>query len=441
MARLLADITPLRRSPEFRRLWWGLGLASIGTQLTATAVGLEVYDITRSTLSVGIIGAVGLVPTVVFGLYGGALADAHDRRLVALVASVVMWVATLGLVAQAVFDLRRVWVLYLLVAIQAGASSVNGPARSAIIPRLVSLDQLPAANALNMVTMTLSSLAGPMVGATLVALIGYPRTYLVDAVAFTFALYAILRLPPIRPVAAEEVAPVVVRPWVRAAWASARTHTAAVVDGFRFLAGRRNLLMTFLSDMSAMIFAFPRATFPAAAAVILGGGTSVAGALASALAVGSLFATVLSGPLMRLRHQGRAVSVSVGAWGFFVACAGGAYLLGGRTSPSHVLWPALIAAMVAFALAGAADAVSAVFRGTILLAATPDALRGRLQGVFTVVVAGGPRLGDVFVGATSSAVGEGWALVIGGAICLIAIAALSRWHRGFLAYDSHHPVA
>jgi MFS family permease len=426
---LLADVTPLRRSPEFRRLWWGLGLANIGTALTATAVGLEVYDLTGSTFAVGLLGAAGLVPVIVLGLYGGALADIFDRRKLALIASVVMWLATLGIVTQAWLDLRRVWLLYALVAVQAGASSVNGPARSAIIPRLVSMELLPAANALNMVTTTLAALTGPMVGAALVAAVGYAHTYLIDAVTFTFALYAILRLPPMLPQRGEQTP------------TTATTGWRLVVQGLQFLRGRRNLLMTFLLDMSAMVLAQPRSAFPAAAAVILGGGKTTAGLLSSAVAVGSLLAAVFSGPLGRVRRQGRSVVLAVSGWGLGVAACGVAWVGAGRTSPHHLLVAWLVASVVALALAGACDAVSATFRGTILQSATPDDMRGRVQGVFFVVVTGGPRLGDLVVGGLSSRLGEGWATVVGGLACVACVFLLTRWHRPFLAYDAHHPVA
>ena len=447
MARVLADLTPLRRSPEFRRLWWGLGLANIGTMLTATAVGLQVYELTHSSLSVGLLGAVGLVPVIVLGLYGGSLADRHDRRRVALVASVVMWAATLGIVAQAWADLRQVWLLYALVAVQAGASAINGPARSAIIPRLVSLDLMPAATALNMMTATLASLAGPMVGASLVALVGFWHTYVIDAVTFTFALYAILRLPPIPPLAASAVGGVTAGPvgWIASVGGgvagSLRLHTASVLEGVAFLRTRHNIQMTFLVDLSAMILAYPTAAFPAAAAVILGGGQTTAGVLTSAIAVGALLAAVLSGSYIRVRRQGWAVVLAVTAWGAGVAGCGAVWLMAGRTSPTHLIVPALVGSVLVLAFAGGADAVSSTFRNTILQVATPDDLRGRLQGVFLVVVTGGPRLGQLVSGTLSSLFGEGSALVAGGLGCVVAVWLLALWRRSFLAYDGRQPVA
>jgi ENTS family enterobactin (siderophore) exporter len=425
VARLLADITPLRLSPPYRRLWAGQALANFGAMLTTTAVSLQVYDLTGSTLAVGYLGACALVPVVLMGLYGGALVDAHDRRKVALAASCVMWLATFGIMTQAYLALDRVWLLYLLVAVQAGATSVSSPARSAIIPRLVPREQLPAANALNMMTFSLAMLLGPLAGAGLVGAVGYGPTYLVDSVTFTAALYALLRLPPMPPLVDDAVRPA--------------TGWRSVVTGLRFLAGRRNLLMTFLTDMCAMVLSLPRAAFPAVALMILGGGKTTVGVLSACLAVGTVTASILSGPAGRVRRQGLGVVLAVSAWGGGIALAGLFLVLAGRSEPSGTIWWALVGAGVGLAVAGAADTVSAVFRGTILQAATPDQLRGRLQGVFIVVVTGGPRLGDTVTGAGSTALGEGWWICVSGLACVVCVWALTLWHRPFLRYDAACP--
>jgi MFS family permease len=430
VARLLADITPLKYSADYRRLWAGLGLANMGTMVTATAVGLEVYDLTQSSASVGLLGAFSLVPVVAFGLYGGAWADAHDRRRISLIASTILWLTTIGIMLQAFAHLGNVWLLYALVAIQGGASSVNGAARSAIIPRLIPPELLPAANALGTMTWTLASLCGPLIGAALVAAIGYGPTYVVDVVTFTAALYALLRLPPMPPLDQEgdDASQDEVKGW------------RSVIQGLKFLATRRNVLMTFLTDFCAMILAMPRSAFPAIALIILGGGDTTVGVLAAAIAVGTTGASILSGPLGRVRRQGRAVVVSVGLWGLGVAAFGLVLVIAGRTRPDGVVWWALILGGLALAFAGAADSVSAIFRGTILQVATPDELRGRLQGVFIVVVTGGPRVGEFITGVDADWLGEGWAVLAGGLACTVAVAALCRWHPAFLKYDAQHPV-
>ncbi|GMA33366.1 MFS transporter [Litorihabitans aurantiacus] len=199
MPRILLDTRPLRASPAYRRMFWGLGVSQIGTQVTVVAVGLEVYGLTGSTFSVGLLGIAALVPLVVLGLYGGALADAYDRRTVSLVAASVMVVATAGLVLQAALGLASPGVLYALVALQSAGSAVYVPARMAIIPRLVGTDLLPAANALGALTGSFGLMVGPLLGALLVAQAGYAVTYALDLALFLCAFYALLRLPHLPP--------------------------------------------------------------------------------------------------------------------------------------------------------------------------------------------------------------------------------------------------
>ncbi|MCR6492963.1 MFS transporter [Cellulomonas sp. P24] len=424
MPRLLADTTPLRVSPEFRRLWWGLGLSNLGSQLTVVAVGLEVYDLSGSTLSVGILGICALVPLVVLGLYGGSLVDAHDRRRVAIVSATAAWVVTCLLALQAWRHVGSVPLLYALVALQSAAFAVNNPARSAIVPQLLPARLLPAANSLQTIAWNLAVTIGPLLGATLVAVWDYSVAYALDAVTFAAALWALVHLPP-----------------QREDGSTHRAGLASVLEGLRFLTTRPNVRMTFLVDLAAMVLAQPRVLFPAVGAVVIGGGAQTTGAMTAAAAVGSLLAGVFSGPLGRVHAQGRAIAWAVAGWGVAISAFGGVLVMATRvTGPRpSVLWPALAAAAVCLAVAGAADAVSAVFRTTILQSATPDAMRGRLQGVFLVVVAGGPRLGDLLGGAGATWWGEGVAAVVGGIACVGAVAVLMRRQPRFLAYDARDP--
>lgn len=421
MPRLLADLTPLRESPDFRRLWTGTALSAVGTQLTLVAVSLEVYSLTSSSFYVGLLGLVGLVPLVVAGLYGGSIVDAYDRRKVALVSSVLLWVSTIGIAAQAWAGAGSIWLLYALVAVNAGAAGLNHPARSAIIPRLVRAELLPAANALSMITFGLAMTIGPLLAGVLVAQVGYGWTYTIDVVTFTAALWAVYRLPPMPPEGEVQ-----------------KAGLKSVLEGFRFLATRPNIRMTFLVDLAAMVMAQPRALLPAVGALLLGGGATTVGVLLAATAVGAFLAGLFSGPLGAVRRQGLAVLWSVVAWGLSVSAFGAVVVMAGRNGgddPSA--W--LIPAAVAMGCAGIADSVSGVFRSTILQSATPDAMRGRLQGVFVVVVAGGPRLGDLVAGIDASFLGEGWAAVIGGLVCVALVGVLARGQPQFARYDARHP--
>nr|WP_218062847.1 MFS transporter [Arthrobacter sp. SDTb3-6] len=414
----------MKESPAFRRLWLGNGLSSIGTQLTVVAVSLEVYYLTGSTLAVGMLGLVALVPLVFAGLYGGSIADAHDCRTVALVSSTALWLVTIGIAAQAWLRLDNVWILYGLIAIQSAAAGVNGSARSAIVPRLVRPELLPAANALSMIVMGLGTTVGPLLAGILVANVGYGWTYTVDVLTFTASLWALFRLPALPPLGGGTVR---------------RAGLKSVLEGFRFLGSRPNLRMTFLVDMCAMVFALPRALLPAIGAVWLGGGQQTAGLLLASIAAGSFLAALFSGPLGGVRRQGLAVLWSITVWGTAIAGLGGAVLAGGRLPPGGGVSPWIVGAVAALVVAGVADSVSSVFRSTILQSATPDHLRGRLQGIFVVVVTGGPRLGDVFSGSTGQWLGEGWAAVAGGLMCIAAVWALAAGQRGFRAYDARHP--
>ena len=418
MTRLFVDLTPLRASKPYRRLWSAMGISNIGQQMTAVAVGLQVYELTDSSFMVGLVGLFQLIPLVGFGLYGGTLSDAFDRRLVGLISALGLWACSMGFLAQSYLGLQSVAVLYGLIAVQSGFFAVGNPARQAIIPRLVGSDLLPAANALGMLTWSVGFTFGQLLGGILVATSGtVTLPYLVDVVGFCVVVWAMWRLPKLPPIFIPgDTIP-------RAGW-------AAVKEGFVFLKGKRNLQMTFYEDIIAMVFGMPRALFPAIAAQWYGGSVrdvaTVLGLLAAAPALGALLSGVFSGPLGRVRWQGRAIVISIIVWGAAIAAFGG------------VRWLPL--ALLFLAIAGAADNVSAVFRATILQAATPDEYRGRLQGVFTVVVAGGPRLGDVEAGTVAVMFGETVSVISGGIACVLLAVGLARAVPSFWQYDAHHPV-
>ena len=404
---LAVDITPLRVSPEFRRVWLAQGVSFLGTQLTTVAVGIQVYDLTRSSAAVGLVGLAALVPLLGLGLVGGALADSRDRRRLALVTSSGLAVVSLGLVAQAALDLRSVLLLYGLVAVQSALFAIDHPARSTFPPRLLPTELLPAANALSWITSGFGATVGPLLAGVLVAGPGYTAAYAVDVLTFVAPLYSLLRLRPMPPQRAEG------------------TGRASVLEGLRLLRSRPVLLSTFVADLLAMVFGMPRAVFPELADGVLGGGATTVGVLNASLAAGTMLAAVLSGPTGRVHRQGLGVLLAIAAWG-------GAIVVFGL---SGVLWLACLA----LAVAGAADTVSAVWRQSVLQAATPDEYRGRLGGVFIVVVAGGPRLGDVRVGSAAALMGPGPAVVAGGLAILGGVALLGALVPRLVRYDSREP--
>jgi MFS family permease len=401
LRRVALDTRPLA-VPEYRRILIGQGTAFVGTMVTEVAVPVQIYAIAHSSLYVGLAGLAGLVPIVIFGLYGGAIADVVDRRRLYLVSSLVTWAVTLVLLAQALLNLQSVGLILTLVAVQAAGFATSSSTRGAIIPRIVSTELIPAANTLSFTVGNVGQVLGPLVAGVLVGLPhGFSYAYGADAVLFTAALYSAFRLPPIRP------AP------------GGGRGLRAVLDGLRFISGNRVLLMSFGVDIAAMVLAMPRALFPEAAAMRFHGGI---GLLYSSIAVGSVLAGLFSGWIGRVRRQGVALTVAVVGWAAAIAVAGFV----------HALW----LAVVFLALAGAADLVSAVYRQTILQTYAPDEMRGRMQGVFTGVVAGGPRLGDLRAGAMAAATTLTIAWSGGAILCMGLVIVGAVLVRPFWRYDA-----
>jgi ENTS family enterobactin (siderophore) exporter len=421
---LLVDLTPLRSSPTYRHLWIGGALASMGSQLTAVAVGLQVYDLSGSTMAVGFVGLAALIPLVLLGLYGGSIVDAYDRRRVLIVTLIGLCAVGVSLALLAWTGSARVGLLYVLVAVQSGFFAVHAPARSAVIPRLLPRELLPAANALATLAAGISFAVGPMLAGVLVDVAGYGWAYTAEVLLLAGALTMIFGLPSLVPEGE-----------VR------RAGVASVMEGLTFLKTKPTVGMTFFVDLCAMVLALPRVLFPAIAAMMIGGGATTVGILVAGIAIGTLLGGIFSGRLGVVRRQGLAIVVAVVMWGLFVAAFGLMAALAPGPGPdgeaNAFLWPSAFFMV----LAGAADTVSSVFRTTILQVSTPDALRGRLQGVFIVVVAGGPHLGSMVLGTMATLTGEAAAAIIGGLLCAAVVTLVSLRQRGLIAYDANDPGA
>ena len=395
------DLSPLRHG-DFRRLWTGNSIAFVGFQVTAVAVPVQVYGVSGSSFWVGMLGAVGLVPLIVFGLWGGAIADAVDRRLLLIASSLVLWGCTGALLVQALLGLRSLGLLLVLVAVQAAAFAVASSTRGAVIPRVLPPEDIASANTLSFTASTVASAAGPLLAGLVLTIWSFAAAYALDAALFTLALYAAVRLPSLPPL--HEAEPDADRAPARPSVPGLRS----VVEGLAFISTRPVLLLSFGVDIVAMVLAMPRALFPQAAVERFGGPGAV-GWLFAAIAIGSSVAGLSSGWIRRVRRQGVALVAAIVVWGLAIAASG--------------LATALWLAVVLLAVGGAADLVSAVYRQTILQTYAPDELRGRLQGVFIVVVAGGPRLGDLRAGAMAAAVGLQAAWVGGGLACAVLVLA------------------
>ncbi|WP_374454188.1 MFS transporter [Nocardioides sp.] len=397
--RLLADTRPLA-NPHFKRLWLANIVTVIGAQLTVVAVPAQIYAITGSSAYVGLTGVFGLVPLVVFGLWGGALADVFDRRTLLMITTVGLILTSAGFWLQAAFGAEDVWLLLGLFAVQQAFFAVNQPTRSALLPRLLPDDLLPAANSLNMTVMQAGGIAGPLVGGALIPLIGFSWLYLVDTITLFATLGAVVGLPALPVIGAT------VTPGIR-----------AVVDGFRYLRTQPVLMMSFVVDIIAMVFGMPRALFPEMADVEFGGpseGGLAFALLFAAIPAGAVIGGVLSGWVSRVERQGFAVIVAILVWGLAMVGFGVAAMLASYA-------PALMlgVAVLMLAIGGAADMASAAFRTSMLQAAADDSVRGRLQGIFIVVVAGGPRVADVAHGATAAATGAAVAAAGGGVLVVV----------------------
>jgi MFS family permease len=424
------DLSPLRESPAFARLWFGNAISGIGGQMTIVAVGLQIYHLTGSTFAVALVGGIALIPMIFAGLYGGMLADAFDRRLIMFIAACLAWTTTIALVTLTLTGVHVVWPFYLVTTVNAVAVTVIGAVRAAVTPRILPMRLIPAAAALTGIANGLMVTVGPAIAGVLVASVGFAWTYSVDITLFLTAFMGILSLPRLLPQGEVQ-----------------RPGLESLKYGVRFLRTAPNIRMSFLVDIVAMTFGQPRVLFPALGALVLGGGPITVGILTAAGAIGALISSIFSGRTGLVRRQGRAIGWSIAIYGAFIVGFGIVALVTDRglvakagaaaVAPNVV---AIVVASVILAGAGAADNISSIFRQTILQSAVPDVMRGRLQGVFTVVVTGGPRLGDLYVGAIA-AIGALWLPpLLGGVAIIVIIATLLRVQRTFRLYDAANPT-
>lgn len=409
MPKLLMDITPLKLSPEFRRIWMGGLFSTMGFQITSTAILLEMFDLTHSTTAVGAVGLVAVIPLIIGGLYGGVIADTYDRRKVALTASIGMWLVTLCIALHAWLDLHSIWILYALIAIESLLQPINQAARGAIIPRLIKRRLLPSANALNMSVGTLGMSVGPMLGGALVAASGYKITYSINVLAMVVGLWALYKLPAMRPDHQGD---------------APSRGIKSVGEGFAFVRQESVVGMTFVIDLIGMIFAQAKPIIPALVLISFGGGDAGSGILLSAGAIGAFLGISFSGWVKGIERQGRFLTLSYFGWGtgffLFGLCA---YILQDR-NPSESLTENIVPLLLgsaALAFAGWSDALGSIYRSTIIQEATPDHMRGRLQGMFIMTVVGGPNLGTGLIGAGASILGASVVAMSGGILCMVAI--------------------
>jgi len=394
---VLPDISPARDHVAFRRLLAGGLLSALGSSMTSFAVVLQIWDLSRSSLDVGLLGLT-FVPVLIVGLLGGSVADAVDRRALALATSAGLMAVSAGFAVQAYAQFRQLWLLYTLAMVQATLQATGAPARRTFVARLVPSEQLTAAIALNTLTGRITMLFGPALAGVITGAWGLRTCYAIDTVSFLASLYATARLPAMRPHGAGGgTGPGALRPSLR-----------ATAEGLRFIRHRPLLVAAFLTDLDAMLVGLPVALFPALNAAHFGGSPQTLGLLNAAPGVGGLLSAVLSGPAARVSRQGRGMMAGTMIWGAAIACFG--------------LTRSLPLALAMLAVAGAADTLTVMYRGSMVQTVTPDEFRGRVSSVEYIIGTGGGPLGNVESGTVATLTSPTISAVSGGVACFVAAA-------------------
>jgi MFS family permease len=404
--RLAIDVGPLKRYPAFRRLFVGQTISTFGSEVAAVAAPFQLYQLTHSTLQVGLLSLCELFPLLTLTIVGGAIADAVDRRRMLLVTEVLLALVALGFAFNASLAQPRIWAIYVLVTLAMSIFSLGVAGMNTVIPRLVQPHELAAANAIENVYGSTTNVAGPALGGVLIAVLGLKGAYLLDAGTFAASLWSVWRLPALAPAHDAE----------RPSWQT-------IKEGFRFVRRKKVLLGMFLVDSNAMVFGMPRSLFPALAIHRFDGGAGALGLMYAAPYAGALISSLLSGWIGHVRRQGLIVAVAAALWGIAIAAFGFA----------ETFWLALLF----LAAAGAADNVSAVLRGTILWTVTPDELRGRVSGIEFAQVAATPALGNVEAGLVASLTTLRFSIVSGGVLCVAGTVLVALAVPAFTRYDAH----
>lgn len=398
------DIAPLRKYPQFRRLWIGYTISQLGSQLTVVAVAYQVYRLTHSSLDVGLVSLAQLVPSIVGPLIGGSIADAMDRRKLLLYINALAACCSVGLAINSGLRHPAMWPLYVFAAAGAGFSGADNPTRTAAMVSLIDRKSLVAANALRTLLQQIAYVIGPALAGALLGAFGISVVFWVDVATFGAAVIAVLTLQPSIPQGG-----------------GTKFGLSSIKEGFAFLKGRQAIQGCFVADLDAMILGMPTALFPALGLTHFHGTAETVGLLYSASGVGAFLGAALSGWTARIRRLGLAIVICIVIWGLGITAFG--------------LVTNFPLALVLLAIAGGADVISAVFRSTILQSEVPDRLRGRLTSFQTAVVQGGPRLGNTEAGVVAALSNTQISVVSGGIGCALGILLVARFMPKFAAYD------
>mgnify|MGYP000226674916 CR=1 FL=1 len=403
LKKIAVDISPLRKYPDFRRLWASGLISYFGSMITYVALPFQIKELTNSYIAVGLIGAVELVPLIIFGLYGGVLADKVDRRKMILYTEIALALMTFSLFINSQLDNPSLIWIYVVAGTFAALDGLQRPSADAILPRLVGHDDLPAASALMSLRWQTGVIAGPALAGILLGTAGTGTAYLVDVATFVISILFVLRVKSVKPFE-KNLAPTI----------------SAMREGIKYAASRKDLMGTYLVDLAAMFFAMPTALIPFWADEL--GSPWALGFLYAAGTVGSVIVTLTSGWTKRYRFHGRAVIWAALGWGAAIALAG--------------LSNSLILVLLFLALAGAADMVSALFRGTIWNQTIPDELRGRLAGIELLSYSVGPLAGQMRAASMAAATSLNFSVTSGGVLCIISVAILAIFLPKLRKYDA-----
>ena len=422
--RTFVDLSPLRHSPAYARLWFSALLTGLGIQLTIVAVGLQLYAITNDTVAVALVGGIALIPATIAAPLAGMMADAFDRRKLLIGLAVILFSSTTGLLIltiaeghlSAVGEHVWVWPFYVFTTIGAMSGIAIGATRSAIVPRILPLELVAPASALNGLSMGVQFMVGPAIAGVLAASVGFQWTFVVDLVLSATAFLGVALLPALPPLSD------VTRP----GW-------TALKESVRFLRGMPQITSGFVADILAMTFGRPYVLLPAVAAGLIGGGPITVGIIMSAGAAGTFLTSLFSGPVKHVRRQGLVIGRAVQIYGLFIVLFGTVLVLftlgvlprGGLDFAEVSVLP-LALACLAYVGMGASDEVSAIFRTSMLLTVVPDEIRGRMQGIFFAVVNGGPRLGDVYAGLFAGLVALWFPPLLGGFLIVVVMGLILR---------------
>jgi MFS family permease len=384
------DLSPLRRHRDYRFVFAGQFVSRFGSFLTYVALPVQIYNLTKSSTVVGLLGTVQLVPLAITALWGGAFADAIDRRRLLLWCEAFLLCGSLALAVNSLAAHPNVPFLFVIAALMSGVNGFHTPSLESLTPKLVSLEDLPAVSALTSLRGTTAAIAGPALAGLCIATLGLPFTFGVDAATFAFSLLALSAIRSMPP--ADDAAPAGV---------------ASIVAGLRYAGSRPELIGTYVVDIVAMTFAMPMAVFPALA--LQYGGSSAVGYLYSAMNVGAFLVTLFSGWTRNVSRRGAAVVLAAAFWGVAIIGLGFA--------------KSLPVAVACLACAGAADMVSALFRMTIWNETIPSDFRGRMAGLEQLSYMTGPLLGNARAGFMAERFGLGPSIVWGGLVCLVGVVA------------------